>query len=325
MRNHFAYHQNIQKITNYAEIQLFENASTYSCIMIFDKKRRDEFVYEFATEKEVFLTRNIAFSEIYQQKIWQLSLQKIENNKGKKLKDICKIHVGVTTLYDKGYIFKILENYKQENQEQETENLDNFIWVDTKLKGIIKLEKDILKPIIKASKLKNADQKIDEVVLFPYQKINEKYKIIPENELKIKYSLAYNYLISIKEELDKRDNGKKNSVAWYAFGRSQGLDTSFGKKILFSPINNKPNFILFENEECTFYSGYCIKYDRDYDFLLSQLNSKRLADFVAVSSRDFRGGWKAYNKQSLNEFEIFENENITQAHQTTQTIDLALF
>ena len=97
--------------------------------------------------------------------------------------------------------------------------------------------------------------------------------------------------------------------AWYAFGRSQGLDTSFGKKILFSPINNRPNFILIENEECTFYSGYCIKYDGDYNFLLEQLNSQRLADFIAVSSRDFRGGWKAYNKKALEEFTIQEPQD----------------
>jgi hypothetical protein len=69
-------------------------------------------------------------------------------------------------------------------------------------------------------------------------------------------------------------------------------------------MNNKPNFILVENEESTFYSGYCIKYDGDYNFLLEQLNSQRLADFISVSSRDFRGGWKAYNKKVLEEFVI---------------------
>ena len=109
---------------------------------------------------------------------------------------------------------------------------------------------------------------------------------------------------SQKESLETRDNGKPNSVAWYAFGRSQGLDTSFGKKILFSPMNNKPNFVLYENEACTFYSGYCIKYEGDYNFLLQQLNSERLANFVAISARDFRGGWKAYNKRTIDEFEI---------------------
>ncbi|GAB4339554.1 MAG: hypothetical protein OHK0038_18720 [Flammeovirgaceae bacterium] len=137
--------------------------------------------------------------------------------------------------------------------------------------------------------------------------------------------MAYDYLLSVKEELDKRDNGKPNAVAWYAFGRSQGLDTSFGKKILFSPMNNKPNFVLVENEESTFYSGYCIKYNGDYAFLLEQLNSQRLADFIAVSSRDFRSGWKAYNKKALEEFTITKlQDKKSRAKKTTNSLNIAL-
>jgi hypothetical protein len=116
--------------------------------------------------------------------------------------------------------------------------------------------------------------------------------------------LAYDYLLSIKPELDKRDNGTPNSVAWYAFGRSQGLDTSFGEKIIFSPMNSKPNFIYYNNPECTFYSGYCIKFNGNHTILLPQLNSARMKNFVAMSSRDFRGGWKAYNKKIIENFEI---------------------
>jgi len=85
--------------------------------------------------------------------------------------------------------------------------------------------------------------------------------------------------------LFKRDNGKPINP-WYAFGRNQSLDNSFGKKIIFSPMNLKPNFILYENEECTFYSGYCIKYNGDYNKLLKQLNSDRMEKYINISSRD---------------------------------------
>ena len=170
--------------------------------------------------------------------------------------------------------------------------------------GTVKIEKGILKPIIKGSKLKNSDQKITEYILFPYKNENGKHTIIPENELQQGFPLAYNYLLSVKSELDKRDNGKPNSVAWYAFGRSQGLDTSFGAKIIFSPMNLYPNFVYYDNPDSTFYSGYCIKYEGDVKKLLSQLNSERMREFVAASSRDFRGGWKAYNKKIIENFEV---------------------
>ena len=69
-------------------------------------------------------------------------------------------------------------------------------------------------------------------------------------------------------------------------------------------MNKKPNFIYVKNSEATFYSGYCIKYTGDYEKLLKQLNSKRMEEFIKISSRDFRGGWKAYNKKIVQEFII---------------------
>lgn len=312
MRAYFASQQSLIKITNYADIQLFNNATTYSAITIFGKQSNEHLTFEQAKTDTTFEARQIHFQEIKHQKIWKLSITPNMEQQGVKLKDICKIHVGITTLCDKAYIFPA----------QAIENEPDYVMANTHFKGWVKLEKAILKPVIKASKLKNGNDEIKQYILFPYQKINNKHKIIPNEILQQNFPLAYTYLLSIKDELDKRDNGKPNAVAWYAFGRSQGLDTSFGKKILFSPMNNKPNFMLVENEECTFYSGYCIKYQGDYSFLLEQLNSQRLADFIAVSSRDFRGGWKAYNKKALDEFTILEPTNEQSSQQNYTTISL---
>lgn len=291
MRLYFATHKNLLQITNYGDIQLFNNAITYSAITIFNTKTYKKFLYQKAISKTEFEEKKIEFSEL-REPFWQLSTDGIEKIDGRKLKDICNIHVGITTLCDKAYIFSI-------------EEIDeNYVYANTKLKGKVKIEKAILKPIIKGSKLKNSNEEITEYVLFPYRQKSNKHTIISENELKQKYPLAYNYLLSVKDELDKRDNGVPNSVAWYAFGRSQGLDTSFGEKIIFSPMNHKPNFVYYNKPECTFYSGYCIKYNGDISNLLQQLNSQRMENFVSMSSRDFRGGWKAYNKKIIENFEV---------------------
>jgi methylase of polypeptide subunit release factors len=291
LRQYFVVNRNLLQITNYGDIQLFENATIYSAITIFNKKRNQSFKYQKALSEKTFEEKLFDFSEL-QEPFWQLSTKKTEITKGEKLKDICNIHVGITTLCDSAYIFRI-------------EELDNnFVWANTKLRGKVKIEKSILKPIVKGSKLKHSDERIKEYILFPYKRINGKHTIIPENELKGKYPLAYDYLLSVKSELNKRDNGIPNNIAWYAFGRSQGLDTSFGDKIIFSPMNNKPNFIYYPNPECTFYSGYCIKYNGNILGLIAQLNSDRMEKFVSMSSRDFRGGWKAYNKKIIENFEV---------------------
>ncbi|MDR0560960.1 MAG: N-6 DNA methylase [Prevotellaceae bacterium] len=292
LRLYFAQNKNILQITNYGDIQLFDDATTYSAITIFNTKQNDNFLFQKALTEESFEEKQIDFSEL-KEPFWQLSTSENEIVKGKKLKEICDIHVGITTLCDSAYIFPI-------------ENIDNaYIYANTKFRGRVKLEKNILKPIVKGSKLKHSKETIKEYVLFPYKNINGKHQIIPEDELKTFYPLTYNYLLSVKSELDKRDNGKPNPVAWYAFGRSQGLDTSFGEKIIFSPMNYKPNFVLYQNPETTFYSGYCIKFnDTDIDKLINQLNSDRMDKFVSMSSRDFRGGWKAYNKKIIENFEV---------------------
>jgi len=291
LRQHFASSKNLLQITNYGDIQLFENATTYSAITIFNKKENNNFLFQKAITERDFAERVIDFTEL-QEPFWQLSTEQNDVIKGTKLKDICNIHVGITTLCDAAYIFSVEEID------------DEFVYANTRLRGKVKIERGILKPIVKGSKLKHSAEEIKEYVLFPYRRVNGKHTIIPENELAEKYPLAYNYLLSVKTELDKRDNGVPNSVSWYAFGRSQGLDTSFGEKIIFSPMNDKPNFVYYNHPECTFYSGYCIKYNGSIEDLIPQLNSDRMEKFVSISSRDFRSGWKAYNKKIIENFEV---------------------
>lgn len=295
LRKDFEIRKNIIQITNYKHIQLFEDATTYSAIVIFDKNERKNFLYQSAINQNLFKERQIDFSELQKKISWQLSINKSNNHKkGKRLGDITNIHVGITTLADRIYTMPLVKFD------------DNYIYLRSKYNGTVKLEKSILKPIIKVSTFKNTNEPIKEYILFPYKKINEKNKIIFEQELQEKFPLTYKYLLSVKNILNKRDNGKPNSVSWYAFGRSQGLDTSFGEKILFSPMNKKPNFIYHKNKEATFYSGYCIKYSDNYEMLIKQLNSKRMEEFIKISARDFRGGWKAYNKKIVQEFIIYD-------------------
>ena len=291
LRETFVNEKSIKQITNYAEIQLFDNATTYSAITIFSKQKNDNFLLQHAINQTEFKEKSIKITELKNQKFWQLTTEKKLNVTGKKLKDLCNIHVGITTLNDKAYIFPI-----------EIIN-ENYAIANSRLVGKIKIERSILKPIVKGSTLKSSNEPIKEYVLFPFKKVNGKHQILQEEELKNNYPLAYDYLLSIKEELSKRDNGNPIKP-WYNFGRTQSLDTSFGKKIIFSPMNKTPKFILHENEESTLYSGYCIKFNGDYNYLLEKLNSEKMQKFVEMSSRDFRGGWKAYNKKIIEEFVI---------------------
>jgi type I restriction-modification system DNA methylase subunit len=295
LRKHFENQQNLLQLSNYGAIQLFDDATTYSAICIFDRNKHQNFLFQSAVDQQHFESRKIGFEEIKDTAFWQLSTVKNTSQKqGKRLGDIADIHVGITTLADKIYI---LDFVKKEG---------NCLILSNKEKKQIKLEKNICKAIVKVSTLKNPKERISKYILFPYQKVKGKYQIIPQKKLESDYPLAYKYLLQNKHLLDKRDNGKANKTAWYAFGRSQSLNTGFGEKIVFSPMNKSPNFMLVSHKNATFYSGYCIKYQGDKQKLLKQLNSERMAAFIKVSSRDFRGGWKAYNKKIVQEFIIHD-------------------
>ena len=296
MRDDFLKNGYIRKIINYNDIQIFENASTYSAITYFDKKFKDSITYLRAESKDSFKSIVLKLSDIKMGDFWSFSFDNEKEKSSTKLGDICTIFTGIATLNDNAYIMDVVEEK------------DNTIVLDSSYVGKVEIEKNILKPCIKASRYKNSSDPIKSYIIFPYKYNNNKSEIIKEEELMNDYPLAYKYLLSIKELLDKRDNGKPNPVAWYAFGRTQALDTCFGEKIIFSPINDKPNFIKCNNKEAIFYSGYAIKYSGDYDKLLSVLNSSKMKKFIDESARDYRSGYKCYNKSIIQHFPIDVSE-----------------
>lgn len=231
----------------------------------------------------------------------------INRKRGTPLNEIAKIHVGITTLADDFYIFK------------EPKFTGDYAEIILKDNRVFQIEKNILKPIIKVSVLKDPNEKQNRYVIFPYRKINNKHVIIPENELKNKFPLTYKYFLAVKENLDKRDKGKPNSVVWYAFGRSQGLDTSFGKKILTSPINLKPNFIVWEKEDFTFYAGYCVKFDGDLKLLVKHLNSQDMEFYINYVSRNYQNNYKSFAKSFIEKFGIIDL-NLTKIQKQQQLL-----
>jgi len=290
LRDEFLVKKNIIKIINYNSIQLFDDATTYSAITIFDLKKRDAFVYQYAQSRDSFEDSELLFETLQNKPFWSLTSSLQEE--GVRLKDVADISVGLQTLADKVYISKVDKTDKK------------FIYLDTFYKGIVKFERDILKPIVKVSTLKSSDFEVFEYIVFPYND----GKIMDEDDFKKRYPLGYKYLLSLRDILDSRDKGKPNKIAWYAFGRNHGIVNSFGKKIVFSSMNKRPNFIYLSDENLTFYSGYSIKAD-NIEKLLPQLNSLKMQEYMKVNGRDLRGGWKSYNKKIVQEF-VLEVQNV---------------
>ena len=288
--------KSMYKIVNFDYVRVFKDVNVYSCVSIFTKKPNHEIKFFKMTEEvtSIDLTEEdykiVHYDTLDSEKKWVFlsdeEIDKIETieNIGIKLKDLCEINCGIATLADKIYL---LTDYE--------------VTVDGKTFNI---EPEICKPIIKASTLHNEEEiaKNDLKIIWVY---NDEGQILPENTIATKYPNAYAYLKYVKPKLDERDKGKPNEVAWYAFGRTQAIESSFGKKLLTSTMNEKPNFVYCSDENSTFISGYQVKTKKmDLEILKKILNSSIMADYIELISKSYQGGWKSYAKSFIQNFGI---------------------
>jgi adenine-specific DNA-methyltransferase len=289
----------LEVLIDFKQHQVFEDATTYVAIFCARKESPvpgSKFSYrEMASGavREVALTRQDELGD----GPWNLVAYADRNvlarmsNGRVLLGDIAKIHCGIATLADRYYI------HRTSDRDADTSEI-------TAPDGArYRVERALLRPIVKASTLK-APLSQDLWLLFPYEARGGKNVIISEERLRDEFPLAYNYLRAIRPVLDRRDKGRPNPVAWYAFGRSQGLDNSFGRKILTSPMNAKPNFLVWNDSAYTYYGGYGIHYNGNLDRLAGLLNSPEMETFIRLTSKDFRQGYKSYAKGFIKNFPL---------------------
>jgi adenine-specific DNA-methyltransferase len=273
----------VRSLIDFKSNKLFKKFSTYSAITIIDFREKEFFEYKELINETITKINEIRFDNL-DNKSWSFSdkddmefLEVIKKSKH-KIADFFEVQYGFATLRDKIYIGKI-------TKEKENLAFFNGKWV----------EKAILKKIIKVSTYKNEEDM--EYILFPYKE----NKLIDEEELKKIYPFAYNYLLSNKEELLKRD---LRGAKWYAFGRSQGLRNMHNKKIAISPIfKDRVNF-HFLDEDVYVYSGIFItkKSSIELDILRDIFESEEFKKFVKIKGKDLSNGYKSITPKIIKEF-----------------------
>lgn len=291
----------VEKIVDFADNMVFKPVRTYNCIIQLSNVQKEEFEY-CVLEK----TENIssALNTLKLEKMplnrlnansWQLvdkrtmaNIMKIENQ-FRSIKDF--VRTGIATLRDEVYMVE----YDGENYYKE---LDGVRYV---------VEKDIVKRLYKIPELKqsNSISTACRYIIFPYRKSRNGFDIIPEEEFKETNPLTYKYLLTRKSELDKRDKGKPNSVSWYAYGRTQGLN-KFGNKLLFPTFANVPRFTMVEDEYALFCNGYAV-FENDYidlEVLRRILNSIVMQYYVNSTSYAIEGGYYCYQKKYIERFSL---------------------
>ncbi len=296
----------ILKIVDFGDLPVFESATTYPAIYVFKKQKvkgasfyyykikdlNSAIIGEIEKDKGTLIKQ-----ESLNEKVWNFGdinemkiLEKL-NNINLKLNDVCdKIFQGLITSADEVFILKEKEGK---------------LFSESK-KDFVNLEKNILKKIIKGLEIKKYKEPFSSrFIIFPYKKIEERYSLIPEEELKEKFPKAYKYLLENKELLKKRTDVKNNKIKWYAFSRPQNLEEFETQKVL-TPFNAFSNSFTLDKEKVWFFTagvagGYGLKIKKEYnkEYILGILDSGLIEFFIKKTSTFLRGGYYSYENRFI--------------------------
>lgn len=312
LRKYISEKQNLRKIIHFGDQQIFDNATTYTCLLFLNKNKNKKFYYDRIKDLNKFKTHYVANENKY------LNFDKVSSDEWifvsgeeekvfnklydipTKLIDICDISVGLQTSADKIYITPIIEE-----NEQNTKIESKY------LKKEVILENNLLKPLLKGAEIKRYEQpKANNLLIFPYSTKDEELIPLTRKEMK-QYPLTFDYLDSTKDKLLKRSNVDNRN--WWLYPYPKNLLVMEKPKIIYQVLSQKGSFTLDEKGEYFYVGGgnaggYAITTEtndiNELKYLLGILNSNITTFFISKVASCFRGGYYSFGKHSFEHFPL---------------------
>ncbi|MDR2223136.1 MAG: N-6 DNA methylase [Flavobacteriaceae bacterium] len=320
----------LYKIIYFGTFQVFPKRSTYTVILILDKKKAKEILFKKVNRSTQLLSNNELKYDSYDLKDFTFSpwmfisketravFDKINTSNVQKLGNISDISVGLQTSKDPIYIFTPI-----------SETDKNFVFKYKNEK--FEIEKSICKPCIYKLSFDSFDSiSHNAQIIFPYKIIDGRAEVYSERELEDKFNLAWNYLNRFKDVLSKRSvNGK--DPKWYQFGRSQSL-TKFHRKdkLIWPVLSTKPNYVL-DNKDIQFTGGgngpyYSLLQTSEYSlyYIMGLLQHPIIEAMIKASTSEFRGDYYSHGKQFMENLPIaiidFEKKEDKELYHSIESI-----
>ncbi len=315
----------LHSIVSFGANQVFADKTTYTCLLILNKKPQKTFQYAEVRSLKSWKVRELDAAKYGSKKtdeldseVWVLVPPELTNTYNKivsqsiKLNDLVgsdNIFNGIQTSANDVYIFTPTKEDKK-----------HFYFTK---KGVdYKIEKEITKPYFQTSSGEDnlytyRTFKPNARVIYPYVTTKTGVDIIPLTNIQKKFPLAYGYLQKHKTILNnpKRDikPEPKTKSEWHRYGRHQSLDScGLPSKIIVGVLSVGDKYAI--DVHGTLISsggtaGYCvvaIPTTSDYSIYYIQaiLNSKYLEWFSALYGEVFRGGYIARGTKVLKNLPI---------------------
>jgi TaqI-like C-terminal specificity domain/Eco57I restriction-modification methylase len=297
LRKYLASNKGTYKILDFRANQVFETATTYTCISFLTKKVNSEIAY-------FSFKQNISFNDV---------VAFFNSDNWKQFNSF-----SASTITDKPWLFsdeteiRILSKIKESGENlgaisvhlsQGLKTGADKIFISDKFPS---LEKEVLIKVLKGEEIQRFKIDYDnKKAIFPYKKVDSETVPLSEKEFK-KSENAFKYLSEYKEQLLQRDSGRIEKSNWYLFSRNQFINLVRKQKIITRDISQKPAFAIDLKGEFGLMGGYGIilKPKYNYKYVLGILNSNVSYYHISKISVLFRGNYYSYESRFIKQLVI---------------------
>lgn len=311
LREFISSHSSIYKIIHFGVTQVFPNRSTYTAILILDKKEREQFNFkrikrlstEFIAGGINYVAySNAAFTDqpwIFVSKETEAIFDKVKAANTVPLQNIAEIPVGLQTSADKIYII-----------QPHTETDTTFKFRKGKIE--YEIEKAICKPCLYDLSFNLFDSvKPNAQIIFPYTIADEKAEVFPEDYFKANFPLTWAYLSNFQDSLSKRSINGSKKPKWYQYGRSQSLTKFHDTAKLIWPVLSTKASYIHDADNLQFTGGgngpyYSLISNSEYSplYILGILSHPLFEAMVKAGASEFRGAYYSHGKQFIENLPI---------------------
>ncbi len=312
--------QHLAHVVHFGDQQVFDGATTYTCLLFLDKSPAKE--CRFVQVKDLVKWKtpqngkhaaageeSVAEGAIPESRVtaaeWNFH---VGNGKALfaklarmpvKLGDLAeRMGQGVRTSLNEVYVLDVVK-----------ERSKVLTLYSEQLEKNVKIERGVARAFLQGRDIKRYDiRQVKKMVLLPYECAEGKALLTPESKLVSKFPRAHGYLLANRAILSAREGGRFQGRAWYQFGRKQNIELMFQPKILVPDIADRASFALDENGEFAFTSGYGITLKpttkESAKYVLGLLNSAVLDFYLKRVSTTMRGGFFRYFTQFIEQLPI---------------------
>ena len=315
LRELLSANSNVKKILHFGTHQVFENRSTYTCILVLSKQGNEEFQIGFVQDWNQFLfnhdTECLTYPEAYiSGQPWSFLPQNLVAHLEEisqscvPLSTLVDIFVGVQTSADQIYII---------HADREDEN---FIYSHDKQGHEFQIEKGILRKSIYDTQLVSYEKiEANSYIIFPYKAVNGRPVLYSLAEMTEDFPHALAYLNHFKDKLDERNMPGRTTENWFAFGRSQSLKRFLTGEHLVWPVLSTSSNYVYDNDMVVFTGGgngpfYGIEKkatsQESIFYIQAILNHWLMELLVKSRASTFRGDYYSHGKQFIATLPIYK-------------------